>query len=129
MDKSSEIILDFLLNFYFYFAFAFSLMYGLFAIKMFMNESTRKKLKEDHGVWGQIREFWFNFTGAAAGWISFYLFLEAKKQVGIEDLSFTHFIFFIVGVIGIAGFLPATLMGIIQSLAYLVKRIIEKSVG
>jgi hypothetical protein len=116
----------FLLSHYFVVGFLFSLFYGIFAEKMFVSKSNRVESTKEFGRWVRIREFWLNFVGAAAGWFSLYLFIVGFQEVGAAHVSFNQIILLIMGVIGIVGWLPYTLSGVIQSLAAATKRLIDK---
>lgn len=123
--KNQEIIVFFLNN-YIGIALTISLFYGGFAERIFGNEEQRKNSEKAFGFLGHLHQFWLNFIGQVAGWFSFYIFIKTLQVVGMEKIAFGHGLLLMIGIIGIMGWLPLTLTGVIQSLADIAKRLIDK---
>jgi hypothetical protein len=107
-------------------ALAASMAYGSFAERIFGNKEQRAKADKDFGILGHVHQFWLNFIGSGAGWVSLYLFISFVRTNGIENLSFLHLTLFLVAVLGIIGWLPMTLAGVSNALASAVERLINK---
>lgn len=107
-------------------AIIWSLLYGFFAEKIFGNKKQREEASEEFGLLGHLHQFWLNFVGVAAGWLSFYLFIKIIRDLGVENLTSLHLMLLLIGVIGIVGWLPMTLAGISNALASTVARLIDK---
>ena len=90
----------------------------------------RKRLLPDITNSAHIHGFWINLLGSAIGWFFIYILYSNLVQPGlkiaIKEISSIHVFIFIIGVIGIMGFLPFTLSGIISSLQYLIDKLIDK---
>jgi len=119
-------IINLFLKYYFYIAFFLSLFYSFFGEKIFIKTSEREQIRKDFGNWVHIREFWVRFVGLIIGWYSLYLFISITQKIGAENISFSHIMLLIIGVIGIVGWLPYTLTGVIDSLAGIVKKLVDK---
>ena len=119
-------IINFFLNNYFYIGLLCSLFYGIFAERIFGSKKQQEEAKKEFGALGHIHQFWLNFIGSAIGWFSFFVFILVLQKIGIENISFSHILLLLIGTLGIIGWLPLTLMGAIQSLATIIKRLIDK---
>jgi hypothetical protein len=66
-----------------------------------------------------IHQFWLNFSGSIAGWISFWILwrrvLSAESTPTVELGSWEIFLA-LVGFIGVTGFLPMTTVDVIKNL-------------
>ena len=74
-----------------------------------------------------IYQVWLNFVGAAVGWIAIIVLYQdlAAQPTGrmVNALNWSHWGLALVGFVGIVGWLPATLSGLINSLTALAKAI------
>lgn len=119
-------VINFVLGNYIWLALGCSLFYGFFAERIFGNKIQREEAEKEFGWLGHIHQFWLNFVGSAVGWFSFYLFINVLKDIGLKGISFSYILLLVIGTIGIIGWLPLTLMGVIKSLTDVVKRLIDK---
>lgn len=103
-------------------AFVFSLFYGISAREIFVeNQASDKPFS-----W-KFHQFWFNFLGAATGWILLwcaipkilYLFNFQENA----DFSLSDGLLVLLSFIGITGHLPLTLWGVITSAKELVGKL------
>lgn len=122
---SSAVINTFLQN-YVAAALVISLFYGGFAERIFWDEEKRKQDHIKHGLAGHLHQFWLNFFGSVAGWLTLYLFIMALQNVKIQNLTFVHLSFLLVGVVGIVGWLPSMLLGVTNAIASAVAKLIDK---
>jgi hypothetical protein len=103
-----------------------SFLYGLCAERIFKDKEQQELAHKKFGFYGHVHQFWLNFVGAATGWFTFYLFILSLQKVGIENLSFLHLTFLLTAVLGITGWLPMTLSGVLKALSDVVARLISK---
>ena len=74
-----------------------------------------------------IYQVWLNFVGAAVGWIAIIVLYQdlAAQPIGrmVNALTWSHWGLGLVGFVGMVGWLPATLSGLVNSLTVLGKAI------
>ena len=74
-----------------------------------------------------IYQVWLNFVGAAIGWIAIVVLYQdlAAYPTGrmVNALTWSHWGLGLVGFVGMVGWLPATLSGLVNSLTAFVKAI------
>ena len=95
----------------------FTLFYTMFAFKI---HSTSKALlktqKDSHNYSWFIHQRWFNFIGAAIGWIILWILLPeiigSIRNQSLDSVTFIDFLFLLTSILGITGHLPLTLFGI-----------------
>jgi len=123
-----------------YFLLALGLMTSLFLGLACMSIHIHPTLHQHHGATLPIRRWlvnephgtrytmpyliyqtWFNFAGAAVGWIAIIvLYNDLSAQATgkmVSALTWSHWGLGLVGLAGAAGWLPRTLSGLVASLA------------
>ena len=100
----------------------FSCFYGIKATAIFLDPSpTNKPL-----AW-QFHQFWLNFTGCVVGWIALWFFgskvitciqTACTSRVDIWDVGL-----FFLAFVGVTGYLPAMVVGLVFSIGALVGKI------
>ena len=105
-----------------------SLFFGVYAINIFFKKAEVPKTKDEHFSW-KIHQFWLNFVGSLSGWIILYFLLKRVEHLASNDyvftLSFADFISFVLCFIGITGYMPATIVGLINSFGLIVSKFVE----
>jgi hypothetical protein len=104
---------------------AFSLFYGLKATEIFLSSGTY----EDQKWSWKFHQFWLNFIGSLTGWISLLVIYPGISDCIQNNLAYSlklsDVLLFFLSFIGITGFLPMTIVGLIQGL----KDIFAKALG
>jgi len=76
-------------------------------------------------------ERWFNFIGAAAGWILLWILLPkiigSIENQNFETITFIDFLFLLTSILGITGYLPLTLFGIAINAMNTINKLIPNS--
>ncbi len=67
-----------------------------------------------------------NFVSGATGWLAFYVFITVFLANNGNGLSSGHVLLLIIGVLGIVGFLPKTLVEIINSMRTIIENAAKK---
>jgi hypothetical protein len=105
-----------------------SIFYGSYAINIFFAKAKVKDTKGEHFSW-KIHQFWLNFIGSFSGWIILFFLLKRIEHLPSKDyvftFSFQDLISFFICFIGITGYLPSTIIGIINSFGLIVSKFIE----
>ena len=108
-----------------------SLFYGIYAINIFFPKDKVDGTKNEHLSW-KIHQFWLNFLGSALGWTILYYLLKRVdylEKLGRNDyyydISFLDIFSVFIAFVGITGFLPMTIVGLINSISTLAQKIIE----
>lgn len=101
---------------------AFTLFYGLRAIEIFVDPPPSNKPLS----W-RFHQFWLNALGSAVGWVAL-LFLLARVFPCFEvacsaALTALDTVLFFVAFVGVTGYLPATVVGIVSSIGAIVGKI------
>lgn len=104
--------------------FIVSVLYGFFADKIFWDKEQRSKYYKESSYPKHIHQFWLNFVGSFVGWFSIYLFLNILLHVRLSELSIAHILLLGLGIIGIVGWLPMTLLGVATSLGEIVRKLL-----
>jgi hypothetical protein len=115
-------LIQFFWDYYILLAAICSLAYGFFAPQAFWNKDYREGYFKTFGVSGRVHQFWLNFVGSAAGWAC----LSVLRKVEIENISILHVLLIIIGLIGIIGHLPVTIIGLINALSTIVANVLKK---
>ncbi len=109
-------------------AIIWSIGYGLFAIRIFFKKDQVDATKSAHPSW-KIHQFWLNFLGSIVGWIITYFLLSRIEYLWESDysytISFADVFSFLLAFIGITGFLPMTVVGLVNAVSSLAEKIIE----
>lgn len=108
-----------------YFATAFGMFfyYGYFACEI---HEVDPKGKSKH--W-KVHQFWFNFVGAAVGWVAMWtvlgsLFVCANGNC-TDSISVSSALLFILAFLGVTGHLPMSLYGLIGGLKEFVSKLLS----
>ncbi len=104
-------------------AFAMSFYYGYFACKIHeVNDSG----KSAH--W-KVHQFWFNFLGAAVGWVAMWAVLGSLLVCATvnctNSISISSALLFILAFFGVTGHLPISLYGLIGGLKEFVAKLLS----
>ena len=103
--------------------FVHSFFYGAFALKIWKGEWEKETLAQ------RVHQRWLNFGGAAAGWAAL-IFLVAKLQsTEMTNVKYIDVVIFLIAVLGVVGFLPRTLSGLVESVQSVLAAIVKRSVG
>jgi hypothetical protein len=104
-------------------AFVASLFFGFFAVTIF--EVPLPKVKP---LWAwKLHQFWLNFTGSFVGWVALW-FLGRKviaclvPSCSVEPNAWDVAAFFL-AFVGVTGFLPLTIVGLITGLKELLVKL------
>jgi hypothetical protein len=105
-------------------AILFSLFYGLFACSIFIGD-----VKDKPSAW-KFHQIWLNFLGSIIGWIAFWPVINntisyLKGNEGFPGFGWQQICLFFLGFVGITGFLPSAVVGLVTSLG----KIAEKLLG
>lgn len=111
---------------YFCVALVVSFFYGGFAKRIFWSKEQRIQVTQEFGWFGSLHQFWLNFICSVVGWFLFYQFIVAIRDIGIKGLTFVHIVLLVFGMIGIVGWLPLTLLGVVKSFHKLAQKSINK---
>lgn len=99
-----------------------SIFYGWYACKIHQVE-----VPKDNVPW-LIHQFWFNFLGAAIGWVATWAVLGSvlvcAKDNCPNSISLSSVTLFLVAFIGITGHLPTSLVGLIGGLKEFVDKLL-----
>lgn len=105
-----------------------SLFYGLNAINIFFPKAKVQDTKSEHWSW-KVHQFWLNFLGSLVGWIILYFLLKRIDFLKGNNCSFVlsirDFIYGLLAFIGITGYLPMTIVGLVNSVTSLAQKVIE----
>lgn len=108
--------------------FFISLFYGFKAVWIFMYPSPDRNPKKHTKSWW-MHQIWINFAGSFIGWVCIYVLIisfGADVKASASSISFGHVFLFIVGLLGVMGFLPLTLWGIANSMKYISEKVTGK---
>ena len=80
-----------------------------------------------------LHQFWLNLVGSAFGWLLIFVVFSdlTSSPHGLtwsrvmQQITPSHVVMSVVGVIGIVGWLPMTLLGVVNSFGALVKAVLE----
>lgn len=82
----------------------------------------------------KIQQVWFNFIGAFAGWIALWILirqwwgawrLPTTPAVPVQ-MTLSDFGLALIAFVGMSGYLPFTVMGVIRTLVALVQKVVER---
>lgn len=116
------------------FGFLFSVFYGVGAVWIFQRSKEspfKDKYKYNYFWW--FHQVWINFLGSAFGWFMFFIVYISLKSNGlagvIKYFSWQCVGMILLALIGMMGFLPATIWNLVYSLSTLIERFfpMEKS--
>ena len=85
----------------------FSIFYGLGAVYILGGYETKTKAQKemkDYTVAWWVHQIWINFVGSLIGWSAMYLIL--RDVFTNAPLVWQHIVLFLIGALGISGFLP-----------------------
>jgi cbb3-type cytochrome oxidase subunit 1 len=95
---------------------AFSFFYGLKATEIFLKSEDYKSKK---WPW-KFHQFWLNFIGSLTGWISLLVIypriFDCIQNNQVYSIRLADILLFFLSFIGITGYLPMTIVGVIQGL-------------
>lgn len=104
-------------------AFGMSLFYGLFACKIF------NVLTQGEKVPWRVHQFWFNFLGAAVGWVAAWATISAVlscASTGCENaISLSSVALFVLAFLGVTGHLPMSIVGLVGGLQEFVAKLLS----
>lgn len=104
-------------------ALCFSLFFGFKATDIFL---TKDQLKDRPSSW-KFFQFWLNFVGSIVGWIILWIILpnliDLMRLTHQNKISLNEIIAMIISFIGITGYLPASVVGLLMSIGDLVSKI------
>jgi hypothetical protein len=104
-------------------ALAMSLFYGWYACQIFEVTASGKPTS-----W-RVHQFWFNFVGAAIGWVAAWALLGAVLSCAsgscTNSVSLSSVALFLVAFLGITGHLPMSLVGLIGGLREFVAKLLS----
>lgn len=92
--------------------FCFSIFYGFRCFQIHAIEKGKLELET------KMHQWWFNFVGAAIGWLALFIFYKSLGQISdnwnnlaniASALNWNHYILLLIGSMGIVGLLPYTL--------------------
>ena len=105
-----------------------SLFFGFYAINIFFAKAKVSETKNEHFSW-KMHQFWLNLVGSLSGWIILYFLLKRVEHLAPNDyvftFSFVDFISFVLCFIGITGYMPVTIVGLINSFGLIVSKFVE----
>jgi hypothetical protein len=108
---------------YFIIAFGMSCYYGYFACEI---HGVDKQNKSTH--W-KVHQFWFNFLGAAVGWLAMWAVLGSVVVCATgnctNSISISSALLFILAFLGVTGHLPMSLFGLIGGLQEFVAKLLS----
>lgn len=82
----------------------------------------------------KIQQVWFNFVGALIGWIALWILvrqwwgawrLPTAPGVPVQ-MTVSDFGLALIAFVGISGYLPFTVMGVIRTFVALVQKVVER---
>ncbi len=94
-------------------ALAFSLFYGFKAFDIFGVDHANKPR-----AW-KFHQFWLNFVGSVAGWITLWLVIQRVAfviRLPEHALKASDFLLLLIAFIGVTGFLPLSVVSFIQGI-------------
>ena len=98
----------------------FSLFYGLNAVAIFQVTSVAKR------AW-RFHQFWLTFFGSLVGWVAMWFLMArlvaAMEAVDAVKFSLSSVALFFLAFVGVTGFLPLTVVSLINSIRALVGEI------
>ena len=104
-------------------ALAFSLFYGAKACDIFDVQVEGKSL-----AW-KAHQFWLNFLGSLVGWFALWALVPRAAPCLLQschlDLTLGDLALFFLAFVGVTGFLPVTIVGLVDS----VKQVAAKLAG
>ncbi len=74
----------------------------------------------------RLHQFWFNFIGSFVGWLILLGLFIYFRGSGMKEIGFYHFIFLFIGVMGVVGWLPMGLMGLVARLVEFGREALER---
>jgi len=123
MDCNNWVLLFFGLT-----ALTFSIFYGAKGIAIF-NENDAEKF----GKYRKWHKRWFNFLGSIIGWIALWMLLPKPIcdilrtiENGTPDISLSNILLFFLFFIGVTGYLPVTIVGVVLSIGELFQKAIDR---
>lgn len=120
------IFIDAFIDNYFCVAFLISLMLSLAAPYLYVDNQGRENEEAKFGKLFYFKEFWHHFVSYSFGWYTLYLFIGYSQQVSSKDFSVAHIILLLISIIGIVGWLPYLIMGIIKAVGSIIIRLADK---
>lgn len=98
----------------------FSFFYGIKAAEIFQVQPVDK-------ISWRLHQFWLNFLGSVVGWITLWFVMErvvaALSNTRSLQFNFPTVLLFLLAFVGIIGFLPVTVVNLINSVGALVGKI------
>jgi len=74
------------------------------------------------------QQYWFNFIGSLSGWIAIWFVAQKLWASNLGQWRLADFGLAVVGFIGITGYLPYTVIGVINAVWELAKKVLERAV-
>jgi len=100
-----------------------SVFYGAKACAIFGVDAAGK-----HWPW-KVHQFWLNFSGSFTGWLALWVVIPRVVTCVIEacapELSVSDVALFFVAFVGVTGFLPTAIIGLVLS----IKEVVAKLAG
>lgn len=104
-----------------------SLFYGVGGVWIFQRSNEKPfedKYKYNYFWW--LHQVWINFLGSAFGWFMLFLFYLSVSQNGVADVinnfNWQYAGTLLLAIIGMMGFLPATIWNLINSISTIIDR-------
>jgi len=69
---------------------------------------------------------WINFVSGTIGWFSLYVFISYFNVSNALNLSFNHILLLVMGVLGLTGMLPKTLVNLLNAIENIVQKAANK---
>ncbi|MFN0315332.1 MAG: hypothetical protein ACKVQA_09875 [Burkholderiales bacterium] len=98
-------------------ALVFSIFYGWKACDIFDVWTQDKKL-----AW-KIHQFWLNLAGSIVGWAALWAATGGTLLTVHPTLSITDAVLLLIAFVGITGYLPYAVVGLLQGLVALAKKV------
>lgn len=97
--------------------FCFALFYGFRCFEIHEVPEKYQKLET------RIHQYWFNLVGAIVGWLALFILYKSLGQISdnwnnlaviTPALNWNHYILLLIGIIGVVGYLPFTLVNLLR---------------
>jgi 4-hydroxybenzoate polyprenyltransferase len=106
------------------FAFLASAFLGYFCYEIHVVTEEKGKIPWQR----RWQQYWFNFIGSLSGWIAIWFVVQKLWASNLGQGRLADFGLAVVGFIGITGYLPYTVIGVINAVWELAKKVIERAV-